>query len=153
MLVYSVREADWEQNEFVSQLWIQHVIGGEPYQLTRGKNSAGNAKWSPDSKRIAFSTARDGKGQIWLISPRGGEAVALTNEEASPGAFEWSPDGKRIAFTSAGPEPKEIKDRKEKYGDFEIYQQDFRQSHLWVVDVPDEVPTASKDKPKAAAIT
>ena len=153
MVVYSVREADWEQNEFVSQLWIQHVIGGDPYQLTRGKSSANNPQWSPDSKRIAFSTSRDGKGQIWLISPTGGEAVALTNEEASPGGFKWSPDGKRIAFTSAGPEPKELKDRKERYGDFEIYQQDYRQSHLWVLDVPEEVPTPSKQKPKATAIT
>lgn len=153
MVVYSVREADWEQNEFVSQLWIAPVSGGAPYQLTRGKASAGNPRWSPDSKRIAFATSRDGKGQIWLISPTGGEAVALTNEEASPGGFDWSPDGKRIAFTSAGPEPKELKDRKEKYGDFEIYQEDYRQSHLWVVDVPDEIPTASKQKPKAVAIT
>ncbi len=153
MVVYSVREADWEQNEFVSQLWIAPVSGAAPYQLTRGKASAGNPRWSPDSKRIAFSTSRDGKGQIWLISPTGGEAVALTNEEASPGGFDWSPDGKRIAFTSAGPEPKELKDRKEKYGDFEIYQEDYRQAHLWVVDVPDEIPAAAKEKPKAAAIT
>ncbi|MBA3974982.1 MAG: S9 family peptidase [Candidatus Solibacter sp.] len=152
-VVYSVREADWEQNEFVSQLWIAPVSGGAPYQLTRGKSSAGNPQWSPDSKRIAFSTSRDGKGQIWLIPPTGGEAVALTNEEASPGGFKWSPDGKRIAFTSAGPEPKDLKDRKERYGDFEIYQQDYRQSHLWVVDVPEEIPTASKQKPKATAIT
>jgi Tol biopolymer transport system component len=86
---------------------------------------------SPDSKRLAFSTLRDGKGQIWLISPTGGEAVALTNEEASPGGFRWSPDGKRIAFTSAGPEPKELKDRKERYGDFEIYQKDYRQSQRY----------------------
>lgn len=153
MVVYSVREADWEQNEFVSQLWIAPVSGGAPYQLTRGKASAGNPRWSPDSKRIAFTTSRDGKGQIWLISPKGGEAVALTNEEASPGGFDWSPDGKRIAFTSAGPEPKELKDRKEKYGDFEVYQEDYRQAHLWVVDVPDEIPAAAKEKPKAAAIT
>lgn len=153
LVVYSVREADWEQNEFVSQLWIAPVAGGEPYQLTRGKASAGNPQWSPDSKRIAFSTSRDGKGQIWLIAPAGGEAVALTNEETSPGSFDWSPDGKRIAFTSPGPEPKPLKDRKERYGDFEIYQQDYRQSHLWVVDVPAEIPSASKQKPKAAAVT
>lgn len=153
LVVYSVREADWEQNEFVSQLWVARATGGEPYQLTRGKSSAGNPRWSPDSRRLAFSTSRDGKGQIWLISPVGGEAVALTNEEASPGGFKWSPDGKRIAFTSAGAEPKEVKDRKEKYGEFEIYQEDYRQSHLWVVDVPDEIPTAAKEKPKAVAIT
>ncbi len=144
---------DWEQNEFVSQLWVARATGGDAYQLTRGKSSANNPRWSPDSKRIAFSTSRDGKGQIWLISPTGGEAVALTNEEASPGGFKWSPDGRRIAFTSAGPEPKELKDRKAKYGDFEIFGEDYRQQHLWIVDVPDEVPSASKQKPKAVALT
>ncbi len=152
-VAYLVRETDWEQNEFVSQIWIVPTAGGAPYQLTRGKSSANNPRWSPDSKRLAFSTSRDGKGQVWLISPTGGEAVALTNEEASPGGFKWSPDGKRIAFVSAGPEPKELKDRKEKYGDFEIFGEDYRQQHLWTVDVPEDVPSASKEKPKATALT
>lgn len=79
--------------------------------------------------------------QIWVISPEGGEAWQLTKSETDVGGFHWSKDGKSIAFTANPPESKISKNRKEKYGDYDVYERDYRQSQLWLVDVPE----ASKD--------
>jgi len=56
--------------------------------------------WSPDGKRIAFTTDRDGNQEIYLINADGSNAVRLTNDAAADYAPAWSPDGTRIAFVS-----------------------------------------------------
>jgi dipeptidyl aminopeptidase/acylaminoacyl peptidase len=152
-VAYVVQETNWDENEFVQQIWIAQPATGELYQLTSGKKSSSSPRWSPDSKRLAFGSDRDGKRQIYRISPSGGEGAQLTAEENGVGAFEWSPDGASIAFTSSGPDSKAKKDRKEKYGEFEIVNGDYAMQHLWLIKVPAEIPADAKQKPKAEALT
>jgi dipeptidyl aminopeptidase/acylaminoacyl peptidase len=73
--------------------------------------------------------------QIWVISPEGGEAWQLTKHDTEVAEFHWSRDGKRIAFTAPAAESKAEKDRKEKFSDYEVFEEDYRQNQLWVVDV------------------
>ena len=73
--------------------------------------------------------------QIWLISPEGGEAWQLTKSPTDVGDFEWSKDSKSIAFLANPEESKTSKDRKEKYSDFDVYEKDYEQNQLWLVDV------------------
>src|SRR5882724_6148521 len=80
-VVYQERTTDWDQNAYVNQLWIANAATGERYQLTSGKKSSFAAKWSPDSRRIAFLSEREAKPQIYIISPSGGEAFQLTKVE------------------------------------------------------------------------
>ena len=164
-VVYSVREADWQQNAYVSHLWLADVATGRTFQLTRGSKSSNGADWSPDGRWVAFITEREpganpeppkpessakedkdkkddkpaeGKPashQIWLISPVGGEAWQLTKHEKDVGGFYWSKDGRYIAFTAEPPETKASKDRKEKYSDYELVEKDYSQNQLWLVDV------------------
>ncbi len=152
-VAYAQQETNWDENDYVQQIWIAVVSTGERYKLTGGKKSSSGPQWSPDSKRLAFTSDRDGKRQIYLISPAGGEATQLTNEEGGVGGLGWSPDGASIAFTSSGPESKTMKDRKEKYGDFFIVGGDYAMNHLWRVKIPAEIPGDSKKLPKAEAIT
>jgi dipeptidyl aminopeptidase/acylaminoacyl peptidase len=152
-VAYSVTQTNWEDNDFISQIWIAVTASGERYQLTSGKKSSTGPQWSPDSRRIAFTSDRDGKRQIYLISPSGGEAAQLTAEDNGVGGIAWSPDGGSIAFTSSGPEPKAKKDRKEKYGDFEIIGGDYSLNHLWQVKIPAELPSDTKKLPKAEPLT
>ncbi|HXG92257.1 MAG TPA: S9 family peptidase [Blastocatellia bacterium] len=145
-VAYQVQEANWEDNAFENEIWIAVVATGERYQLTNAKKSSANPQWSPDSTRIAFISDRDGKRQIYLISPTGGEAVQLTNVETGVNAFNWSADGRRIAFTAAEAETKARKERKEKYGEFEIVKGDYTMAHLWMVEVPAD-PKGKKIEP------
>lgn len=152
-VAYSVQQTDWEDDEFVSQIWIAVTGTGVRYQLTSGKKSSTGPVWSPDSRRIAFTSDRDGKRQIYVIAPDGGEASQLTAEENGVGSIAWSPDGSAMAFTSTGPDPKAKKDRKERYGEFDIIGGDYTMSHLWQVKVPAEIPSDTKKLPKAEQLT
>ena len=166
-IAYRMRQTNWKDNEFVSQLWLFNLATGANFQLTRGKHSPGAAEWSSDSRWLAFvdereSTAveplsaekkeeagkekKDGKKsaedggkpashQIWLISPEGGEAWQLTKSRTDVGDFDWSKDSKFIAFTANPPETKQSKERKEKYSDFSVFEKDYDQNQLWLVDV------------------
>jgi len=152
-VAYTVQQANWEEDEFVQQIWVAMISTGERYQLTSAKKSSQNPKWSSDSKRLAFVSERDGKRQIYVINPLGGEPQQLTSEENGVGQFEWAPDGTAIAYTSTGPESKVRKDRKEKYGDFEVVEGDYAMMRLWLVKAPEEIPSDPKQKPKAEALT
>jgi dipeptidyl aminopeptidase/acylaminoacyl peptidase len=152
-VAYSVQQANWEENDFYQQIWIAVTATGERYQLTGGKKNSSGPQWSPDSRRIAFTSDRDGKRQIYIIAPTGGESVALTAEENGAGGIAWSPDGSSLAFTASGPDAQAKKDRKDKYGDFEIVTGDYTMNHLWLVKVPAEIPSDPKKLPKPEALT
>lgn len=142
-IAYVVREANWEENAYETEIWIADPATTNTYQLTNAKKSSSSPAWSPDGKWLAFLSDRpavaagkgDGKNQIYLISPKGGEARLLTKVETGVQQFEWSRDGKNIAFIASEPEDKASKDRKEKYGDFEVVQNDYTFSHLWAMEV------------------
>lgn len=152
-VAYVVTQTNWEENDFVQQIWIAQTATGERYQLTSGKKSSNMPQWSPDSRHLAFLSDRDGKRQVYLISPGGGEAVQLTTEENGVGGLAWSPDGTALAFTSSGPDGKAKKERKEKYGDFEIVGGDYTMNRLWLVRVPRDLPADVKQLPKPEALT
>ncbi len=141
-VAYQVQKTNWEENAFETELWVAVTSTGDRYQLTNSKKSNTSPKWSPDSKRIAFLSDRDGKRQIYVIAPNGGEAVALTNLDSGVSSIEWSRDGRHIAFTAADPESKPRKDRKETYGEFEVVQDEYTFTHLWMIDVSSD----TKDK-------
>jgi len=150
LVAYQVQETNWEENAFENEIWITVVATGERYQLTNAKKSSTNPQWSWDSKRLAFVSDRDGKRQLYVIAPTGGEAVQLTSLETGINAFAWSPDGRHIAFTAAEPESKARKDRKEKYGEFEIVKGDYVMAHLWMIDVADD---SKAKKPEPVRLT
>jgi Tol biopolymer transport system component len=56
--------------------------------------------WSPDGRKIAFTTNRDGNLEIYLMNADGTGPTRLTNNTASDRGPKWSPDGTQIAFES-----------------------------------------------------
>jgi dipeptidyl aminopeptidase/acylaminoacyl peptidase len=177
-VVYERQETDWKENAYLTQLFVADTRGGEPVQLTRGTKSSSNAEWSPDGRWIAFLTEREGAApapaeplkevkepkdpkpagegkpdarQIWIISPAGGEAWPLTAQASRIDNFHWSKDGRTIAFTAPVPDGVAVKDRKEKYGDFEVVEADYDQNQLWTVEV---APAEASGHPaRAVALT
>jgi dipeptidyl aminopeptidase/acylaminoacyl peptidase len=98
-VAYSVGSPDKAADRTVRNIWLVPTPGGEPRQLTRsGRDS--RPLWSPDGKKLAFLSSRDGGSQIYLISVEGGEATKLTSLSTGADNVHWSPDGKFLAFTS-----------------------------------------------------
>ncbi len=59
----------------------------------------GDAAISPDGRRVAFASNRNGGREVWVADADGGNAVPITHF-AGPvaGTPRWSPDGREIAF-------------------------------------------------------
>jgi dipeptidyl aminopeptidase/acylaminoacyl peptidase len=135
-VAYTVTETDYDQDAYVTQIWLADVATGESIQLTRGKRSSSDPTWSPDGRWIAFSSSRvEDKAQLFAIRPDGGEAIQLTKAETGVGGFDWSPDGKTIAFTAGDPVSEAAKARKDHYGDYDLVRREYAHTHLWTVDV------------------
>jgi Tol biopolymer transport system component len=57
------------------------------------------ADYSPDGKRIVFSSNRSGAREIWVADITGENALALTQFGGPvPGSARWSPDGRDVVF-------------------------------------------------------
>jgi dipeptidyl aminopeptidase/acylaminoacyl peptidase len=134
-VAYTVRETNWDDNAYDTQIWLADATTGATRQLTNAKKSSQSPAWSPDGARLAFISDRTDKRQIYVINPLGGEADALTSLEEGVSSFAWAPDAKAIAYTSKEPKPAALKDREKKFGEFQVVEQDYRMTHLFVIDV------------------
>ncbi|MBI4834965.1 MAG: PD40 domain-containing protein [Planctomycetes bacterium] len=57
--------------------------------------------WSPDGRRIAFASNRNGRYEIYLIDEDGHNQKQLTNSSGGYDDFpSWTPDGQKITFTT-----------------------------------------------------
>jgi dipeptidyl aminopeptidase/acylaminoacyl peptidase len=98
-VAYVVSTADMQANHMFSNIWLVPANGGTERELTRG-GSDSRPRWSPDGKKIAFLSSRDGTQQVYVISLYGGESSRLTFLSTGADNELWSPDGKWMAFTS-----------------------------------------------------
>jgi TolB protein len=55
--------------------------------------------WSPDGKRIVFSSRRDGRSHIYVMSADGSGTKRLTSGKHDDATPSWSPDGRSITFS------------------------------------------------------
>ena len=77
-------------------------------QLTNTTASNLRPAWSPDGKRIAFQSNRNGSYHIYVMDSDGGNVVQLTNGDADDRHPAWSPDGKFVAVDSGDAAKREI---------------------------------------------
>ena len=59
---------------------------------------------SPDGKRIAFLSDRDGWDHLYVMPAAGGAAIQITKGRFEVRAPQWSPDSTRIAFDANEPD-------------------------------------------------
>jgi dipeptidyl aminopeptidase/acylaminoacyl peptidase len=132
-VAYEVSKTNWEENAFETEIWIANVA--EPHAallLTGGKKSSSGPQWSPDGRQLAFISDRDGKKQVYVIYPEGGEARQVSKSETAVATVRWMPDGKSLIYSAPDAESKDMKARKEKYGEFDIVKAEYTMNNLWM---------------------
>jgi Tol biopolymer transport system component len=84
------------------QLWLYDFSRETLNPFTFGRNGA-TAVWTPDGKRIAFLSYKDGPPNLfWQLANGSGGLERLTTSERSQIPRSWSPDGQLLAFTQEG---------------------------------------------------
>src|SRR5256714_14187546 len=68
-IAYTIADTDKAANKRTTQSYRGPIEGGEPRALTSGDKSSNSPRWSPDGKRIAYISARD--GQVWVMNAEG----------------------------------------------------------------------------------
>jgi Tol biopolymer transport system component len=81
-------------------MYVINADGSEQRKLTRLSNRDGSFSWSPDGRRIAFVSDRDGNDEVYIINVDGSGLRNLTRSPARDGHPAWSPDGRMIGFVS-----------------------------------------------------
>src|SRR6267143_5880030 len=106
-VVFDCVDVDLEANTRISHLWIVPANGGESRRLNPTLNHEERPRFSPDGKRLIWTSKATDPTQIWMCDFDSGSGVLfgkpheVTNISTGADGGIWSPDGKNIVFVSA----------------------------------------------------
>jgi dipeptidyl aminopeptidase/acylaminoacyl peptidase len=173
-VVFDAVDVDLEANTKISHLWIVPAAGGEARRLNQTPNHEERPRFSPDGKRLIWTSKATDPTQIWIcnFTPESGgldgQPHQVTNISTGADGGIWSPDGKNIVFlSSVYPEAKddaENKKRDEELGKSKVKAKIFtkllyrhwtsytehKRSHLFIVDA-EAHPTGGRSSATPAA--
>ena len=87
---------------FVSggDIWTAPLAGGEARLLVSHPANESRPRFSPDGKKMAFTSARSGPNNVHVLDIDSGQVRRLTFDDANDAVDGWSPDGKYIYFST-----------------------------------------------------
>ena len=176
-VAFAAEEVNLEANTKTSHLWIVPATGRESRRLNQTPNGEERPRFSPDGKRLIWTSKATDPTQIWMgdfDSSSGslvGQPHQVTNLSTGADGAIWSPDGKNIVFVSeVYPDCKddacnkqrdeELKESKVKAKIFTklFYRHwnaftEFKRSHLFVQNVEAPVSGAASSNAAGTAAT
>lgn len=78
--------------------------GGDAARVSTSAGAEGQLKWSPDSRKIAYASDRNGSSQLFLYDFVSRVETQLTSGSQGDVTPYWSPDGRMIAFVRGAKE-------------------------------------------------
>lgn len=102
-IIYQRHQFDAMTDRRFVNLWSISFSGDNHVPLTSGKNNYGNVSWSPDGKKLAYTSSEEGSNQIFVRWMDTGVSASITNLTESPGNLSWSPDGSKLLFSKFVP--------------------------------------------------
>lgn len=89
--------------DLLGTIYEMPVTGGDAVALTSGRSWNLSPRYSPDGRRIAFSSDRSGSHQIWVLDRASGELRAASDwPDVNLHRPSWSAAGDRIFASAVG---------------------------------------------------
>jgi Tol biopolymer transport system component len=86
--------------DLMGDLYTVPISGGQATQLTKGIAFDTHPRYSPDGKKILFTSDRSGSENLWWIDPEKKDTMQVTkdHDQNFPSAA-WTPDGNYIVYS------------------------------------------------------
>ncbi|MFW6198496.1 MAG: prolyl oligopeptidase family serine peptidase [Acidobacteriota bacterium] len=122
-----------------SELHVVPFDGGASRPYVTGRVNVSGVTWGPDGRWITYLARREGDDStaLWAIPVAGGESIRVLDHHTGISAFAWRPDGGAVAFVAGEPVAEEVKARRERGFDQEIYEETVPARQLWVAELPE----------------
>ena len=93
---------DGSEIAFVSggDIWTVAATGGDAHLLVSHPATESRPLYSPDGRKLAFTSTRTGNGDIYVLTIETGDLKRLTFDDSNDQLDAWSSDGRWIYFTS-----------------------------------------------------
>src|SRR6266852_6686178 len=168
-VAFAAEDVDLDANTKTSHLWIVPASGSESRRLNQTPNHEERPRFSPDGKRLLWTSKATDPTQIWMCDfdasagALSGKPHQVTNISTGADGAIWSPDGKNIVFVSSVyPEAKndvENKQRDEELETSKVKAQiftrlfyrhwnaytDFKRSHLFIIGAEADATQQARD--------
>ncbi|AKI96658.1 TolB family protein [Kosmotoga pacifica] len=99
-VAYDKINADWDDNEFRSQVWVYDAEKDYSYPITDFKTESSMPSWSPDSKTLAYlsNAGKNGEKRRQIFIKRSLEetTIQITNAPDGVDSYKWSPETKFV---------------------------------------------------------
>lgn len=83
--------------DMLGDIYVMPIAGGTPTRIAEGLAYDQQPRFSPDGKRIAFTSDRGGGDNIWVMNVDGSDKRQVTKEDFRLlNQPSWSPDGRFI---------------------------------------------------------
>jgi dipeptidyl aminopeptidase/acylaminoacyl peptidase len=100
MVAFSVTQPDAAQNKKFNRIYVVPISGGTPKEVGNVGDSNERPRWSPDGKKLSFTSDKGGGSQIWTMDADGGNVRQLTKLSSEAYGQLYSPDGRFLIVVS-----------------------------------------------------
>ncbi len=104
--------------DLIGRIWVMPGNGGSATPITDEFGDARQPAWSPDGRRVAFQSFRDGNYHIWSVAADGTGLTQHTFGPYDDREPDWTTDGRQLVFSS------------DRSGNYDLWRVDLRTGTL-----------------------